>query len=118
MIIPPELLVMICCCFATLGVQSANPMFDRFNRPVLFRGRYGEHLFAFICLITVLSSISTLIWSFASITWYINILLIAGSVSIFDYISNFLPPTLTQSAVGPIVAAIGLLIAQYLMWFV
>ena len=60
---------------------------------------------------------SLLIWSFLNVTWYINILLIAGSVAVFVFAYPLLPIVLTGSAVGSIVSAIALLFLSNWAWF-
>ena len=66
---------------------------------------------------TMLLTVSLVIWSFKEVTWYINILVIVGSVAVFSYVYNFLPMILRESALGPILAFVGLLVLHYIVWF-
>lgn len=113
----PELTICAAVWFCGLGVFSAAPMFPAINRPGLFRGRWGELLFLAINTTVIGSSVSLLLWSFLNVTWYITILVIVGSGSIFSVVYRFLPPILVCSALAPFVSAVGLLFLHRFTWF-
>jgi hypothetical protein len=112
-----ELIVFLGTCLVSLGVFSANPMFPIYNRPAIFRGGWGAPFFALITMGIMLGAISLLIWSFKEVTWYINILVIAGSVAVFSFVYGLLPSILRESAFGPLLAFGGLLVLHYIAWF-
>ena len=112
----PELIVMLGFCLASLGVFSANPMFPIYNRPKIFRGAWGEPFFALLTFITMISTASLFVWGFMKVIWYINILIVVGSVVVFSWIYQLLPLLFSQSAIAVIVSAVGLLIIDYLIW--
>ena len=91
-------------------------MFPRFNRPEVFRGRWGELLFGIVTLFIFLGGISTLVWSFLNITWYVSLLVIIVAFAVSIPMIQFLPALFTGSALSPIAAAIGLLALHYVAW--
>jgi hypothetical protein len=113
----PELIVFLAVVFSCLGVYTTNPMFPRSNRPEVFRGKWGETFFTGIVFSILIGGGSLLIWSFLNVTWYINILLIAGSLAVFMYVYPFFPIVLTGTAVGSIISAIALLFLSNWAWF-
>jgi hypothetical protein len=111
----PELIVFLAVIFSCLGVHTTNPMFPVSNRPQVLRGKWGETFFIGIMSSILTGGASLLIWSFINVTWYVNILLIVGSLAVFVY--PLLPIVLTGSAVGSIVSAIALLFLSNWAWF-
>jgi hypothetical protein len=110
-----ELIVVLGTCLVSLGVFSANPMFPIYNRPKIFRGGWGAPFFAIVTTGITLSALLLLVWSFKEVTWYINILVIIGSITVFSYVYGFLPIILRESAFGPLLAFLGLLVLQYVV---
>ena len=112
-----ELIVAAGVFFVWLGVSSANPMFPRFNRPSIFRGTWGEPFFGLVTLSILAGAISLLVWSFANITWYVNLLVLVGALVISENLVRVLPAFFVGSALAPVVAATGLVILHNLAWF-
>lgn len=113
----PEIVIVVAACLCCLGVLSAEPMFPISNRPEIFRGS-GQILFAAVNFAITVSSLSLLIWSFTKITWYVNIGLIVGALFGAAIVFQFLPAILRESAIGPFVSAIGLIVLHNWAWFV
>lgn len=112
-----ELIVFLSACLVSLGVFSSNPMFTISNRPAIFRGGWGAPFFGLVIMGIMLGTVSLAIWSFKEVIWYINILVIVGSIAVFSYVYSLLPTMLRESALGPILAFIGLLVLHYIVWF-
>ena len=108
--------VALCVFFACLGVFTANPMFPRLNRPEVFRGNWGEAFFGVVTLVVLLAGLWTLVRAFLNITWYVNILLIIGTLVVSSNLIRIFPAWFTNSALAPIVAAIGLVVTHSVHW--
>ena len=115
-IMAPQLIIILASCFITLGVYSSNSMFPVYKRPLIFRTRFGDLMFFIIVTIVAVGGVALVIWSFLHIPWYIDIFLIIGSMLGFSLWYGFLPAFLRESALGPIVAAIGLLVLNCFAW--
>ena len=103
----PELIVAVGVFLACLGVTTATPMFPAFNRPAVFRGKWGESAFMVTNLVLVAGTIGTILYSFINLTWYVSILLLVGALVVSSFIIQFVPAAIRQSAAGPIIAALG-----------
>lgn len=112
----PELVISLGTTLVAFGVSTLNPMFPTYNRPRIFRGKWGELLFFFIATFYFIGAISLLIWSFMNISWYVNILVIAGTLTLFSFLFNLIPSVIRMTAIGPIIAFWGLLIMHYVLW--
>lgn len=112
-----ELIVATGVFFSCLGVMSAEPMFPLINRPVIFRGKWGEWFFTLVTALIFLGALSLLIWSFLNVTWYVNLLVLVGSFLLSAFAIQLLPPFLIHSAFGPSIAAVGLIALHHLAWF-
>ncbi len=102
----------------TWCVYTANPMFPRFNRPEVFRGSWGNPFFGTLIASVILLSISGVIWIFATFSWWLAVLLIAGSVVLGDQSHIRLPPFLTDSALVLIGGTVGLIALHWIAWSV
>lgn len=110
-----EVIIIVGTLLTLLGVNTSNVMFPYYNRPKIFRGKWGNLFFFVINTGIILGTMSLLIWSFKEVTWYISVFLIFGCVLFFSLIFHFLPIFL-RSALGPIFSSLGLLILHYIMW--
>ncbi len=91
-------------------------MIERWNRPELFRGKAGELLFGVANLLVIFGSISLIVWSFMHVTWYVAAgLMIAGVV--VGRVAVSVLPFVFMSALGPLLAAGGIIVLHYIAWF-
>src|SRR5712691_10420621 len=100
----PELTPLLLGALAFIAASSATPMFERWNRPELFRGKGGELLFGVMNLLILGGSISLLVWSFMHVTWYVAAGLIIAGVVVGRVAIRALP-LVFMSALGPLLAA-------------
>ena len=113
----PDFIVILGSSLVTLGVFSSNQMFPIYNRPLVFAGAFGNLFFGIVLTTIVFGGMALVVWSFLHISWYINLLLIFLSVFGFSLWYNFLPSFLRESAFGPLIAAVGLIILNCVAWF-
>jgi hypothetical protein len=99
----------------SVGAFSAEPMIERFNRPAMFREKWGEAFFYALGFTTLTGSVSLVVWSFIHVTWYIAMgLLVTGGIAA-TLACRWLPiPFMT--ALGPILAAMNILVLHYWAW--
>lgn len=112
-----ELVVFLATVCACLGVYTTNPMFPMHNRPEVFRGTRGDLFFTGVVFSILIAGGSLLVWSFLAITWYVNLLLIVGSMAVFAVAYPLLPMMLTRTAIGSIVSAVALVFLSHWAWF-
>lgn len=114
--IEPEIIVITGSFASYMSARSTNPMFAEYNRPLIFSGKWGVPFFFALTALIFILSLSLLVWSFIEITWYVNICLIIGALSLSTYIYRFIPNFITGSALGPILSVILLDFLNYLAW--
>lgn len=99
-----------------VGALSVRPMLERFNRPAIFLGGWGESFFGALRLVIIPGSISLVVWSFIHVTWYVAAgLLVGGAVAGSFACRTFPLPFMT--ALGPILSGAIIIVLHRLTWF-
>jgi len=113
----PEFVIALTVFLFVVGTASAQPMFSRLNRPNVFRSGLGEFVFFLVTSAFWIFGFSLAVWSFSKITWYINVPVIIGSFIASSLLFHFLPVILRESAFGPLISAVGLILLNSWAWF-
>jgi|GEM_PF-5585147 len=113
----PTLILFTASFFIALAVIALNPMFPAHNRPQIFWGPKGQLRFIFLTTAVVIWTLSLVLWSLLRVGLFSSFIFILGTIFIMPLIvARVSPAVLTETAVGPIISAVVLLVLNYIAW--